>query len=362
LRVLFLTRKWPPAVGGMETYSAELTRELAPETDLTVHALPGRPDGGAPGAAGILSYTARAAWRILTGRRHQVIHGADMAIWPLVLLARLRSPRASVILSAHGTDVSFAERSGIAPGFYRNYMRLGAVLLRCAVVLANSRATAERARGLGFGNVEVIALGTRKLAADGPPEVPGRFVLFAGRLTRRKGCAWFIREVLPLLPPDITMRVAGTVWDSDERAALMADGVTYLGALDQVRLGAQMAEALCVVAPNIPAGRGHFEGFGLIAVEAAMAGGVVIASRMDGFLDSVLDGETGFLVTPRSAPDWAARITELVGWSGEGRRNFVSRSQARARRHFTWERVARDTLVAYRAACMRNADHGERES
>jgi glycosyltransferase involved in cell wall biosynthesis len=350
VRVLFLTRKWPPAIGGMETYSAELARELTHQTDLTVHALPGRPDGAAPGAVAILDYGVTTAWRALTGRRHDVIHGADMAVWPLVLLARLRSPRAAVILSAHGTDVSFAQRDGFAAWLYRAYLRVGAASLQRAAVLANSQATAARARGLGFRRVQVIALGTRNLATGAPPEVPGSFVLFAGRLTRRKGCAWFVREVLPLLPPQITLKVAGTVWDEDERAALAADRVTYLGALDQAQLGALMAQALCVVAPNIPAGRGHFEGFGLVAVEAAMAGGVLVASRMDGFTDSVIEGETGFLAAPQSAPDWAARIAEVAGWSGLVRQAFVDRARSRARVHFSWERVARDTLAAYRAA------------
>ena len=39
LRVLFLTRKWPPAIGGMEVYSMELSEELSHRVDLTVRSL-----------------------------------------------------------------------------------------------------------------------------------------------------------------------------------------------------------------------------------------------------------------------------------------------------------------------------------
>jgi glycosyltransferase involved in cell wall biosynthesis len=349
VKVLFLTRKWPPAVGGMETYAFELSRELHRRVDLTVHALPGRRDGAAPRFRSILGFALRTSWQLLRDHGYEVIHGADMAIWPLALLARLRSPRAATFLSAHGTDVSFAAQRGIAPRIYRAYMRLGAWMLRRAVVLANSQATGERARWLGFRSVEVILLGTRPLAAGAPPERPSDFVLFAGRLIRRKGCAWFASEVLPLLPPYITLTVAGTVWDTDELAALSSDRVTYLGAVDQTRLGALMAEALCVVIPNIPAGRGHFEGFGLVAVEAAMAGGVVIASRMDGITDSVRDEVTGFLVEPQSAPAWAAKIAELASWPAERRRAFTSGAAAQAKVNFTWERVAQRVLAAYGA-------------
>ncbi len=86
-----------------------------------------------------------------------------------------------------------------------------------------------------------------------------------------------------------------------------------------------------------------------MAVEAATAGGVMIASRMDGFMDSVLDGETGFLVEPKSAPDWAARITEVASWPAKTRRVFTDRAMARAKTHFNWERVAREVLDVYRA-------------
>jgi glycosyltransferase involved in cell wall biosynthesis len=229
-------------------------------------------------------------------------------------------------------------------------MRLGARVLPRARVLANSRATAERARALGFCSVTTIPLGTRAFGPETPPETSGNFILFAGRLTRRKGFAWLATEVLPLLPPQITLLVAGTVWDEGERAALASGRVTYLGALDQKKLGVLMAEALCVVIPNIPAGAGHFEGFGLVAVEAAVAGGVVVASRIDGFTDSVLDGVTGFLVEPMSPTDWVNKITEVASWRPDVRRAFTERSSATARSYFAWERVAKQTVEGYRAA------------
>ena len=349
MKVLFITRKWPPAIGGMETYSLELTRELESKVELTVRALPGRADGDPPRTAALLGFAVTTSWKVLRQGGYDVVHGADMAIWPLALLARLRSPAAKVVLSAHGTDVSFAQRSGVRPAVYALYMRLGVRLLRRARVLANSRATGDRVQGLGYRSVATIPLGTRPLAQAAPPGAVGSFILFAGRLIRRKGCAWFATEVLPQLPPHISLVVAGTVWDEAERSALASDRITYLGGIDQGRLGVLMAGALCVVAPNIPSGKGHFEGFGLVAVEAATAGGVVIASRMDGYTDSVLDGVTGFLAEPLSVDDWVSRISEVASWTPEARRAFTEKAAAKARSYFTWERVARETLEVYRA-------------
>ena len=79
-------------------------------------------------------------------------------------------------------------------------------------VIANSSATAEATARFGFHKIEIVFLATDVEASSGV-KVPGRHVLFAGRLVKRKGLAWFVREVLPKLPDDIRLKVAGTVWD-----------------------------------------------------------------------------------------------------------------------------------------------------
>ena len=48
IRVMFITRKWPPAVGGMETWSVRLAEELARIGPVEVVALPGRADRRPP--------------------------------------------------------------------------------------------------------------------------------------------------------------------------------------------------------------------------------------------------------------------------------------------------------------------------
>jgi glycosyltransferase involved in cell wall biosynthesis len=175
-------------------------------------------------------------------------------------------------------------------------------------------------------------------------------LLFAGRLVERKGCAWFIRNVLPLLPAEIALDVAGTVWDEDEGAALRHPRVTHLGPLDSAALADACRSALCVIVPNIEPKSGEFEGFGLVGPEAAAAGGVVVAAATGGLTDSVIDGETGRLVPPGDPAAWAEKIREVAAWTPEARTRFVERAMARAREAFSWPRVADDTIAVYVAA------------
>lgn len=344
--VCFVSRKWPPAMGGMETYSWRLTEELNRYADVETVVLPGETDGSVPGPGKLLRFGLRAAWRLAFGKPHRIVQIADMASWPLGLAARLRAPRCRVVLTAHGTDVSFAFGPKLRNRAYRLYMRACAAVFGRSVVICNSRATCDMARQLGFSNLRCVPLGSDmafRAGTNGQTRI-----LFAGRLIPQKGCRWFIENVLPLLPDDIGLDVAGTCTNPQERAALDHPRVTYLGNLPQDELSQRYADALCVIVPNIDLDRPTFEGFGLVAAEAASAGGIVLAACHSGLRDAVIDGETGFHLPSGDAAAWAEKIRALAGWPPQDIDRFKRDASHAARAHFNWTRVAQETLDAYR--------------
>jgi len=269
-----------------------------------------------------------------------------MAIWPLALIVRLRRPQTSLVISAHGTDVSYPMRGGLIGGIYGAYLKLGARLLPGIKIIANSKATANISRSYGFDALEIVSLATdQQLVSE--KVATGNHLLFAGRLVERKGLAWFVKQVLPLLPSDMRLRVAGTVWDPREEMALNDPRVDFLGRLSQEELRVEYAEALCVVVPNIDVDNAEFEGFGLVAPEGAAAGGVVIAAYHSGLKEAVIDGVTGFHAPPGDADEWQRRIAVIAAWSAIERSEFTAQSVAKTREYFSWKRVAKETLAAY---------------
>ena len=349
-RVLFITRKWGPAVGGMETYCERLTQELAKSRDVDVIALKGRANGLPPSALSLLLFpftVLRALFR--QSSRPSIIHMGDMAIWPLALMALAFFPRAQVILSAHGTDVSYGARGGFKGGLYELYQKLGARLLSNAQVIANSRATKQRLSQIGWTCSAVVPLATDLKAAPSA-KFNAREILFAGRLITQKGFSWFVRDVLPELPEDVRLTVIGTLWDKSEEAALEHPQVDFLGRKSQSELAEHFARAACVIVPNIKRENGEFEGFGLIACEAASAGGLVLAADTGGLGDAVKDGETGFLIDAGSAQSWASKIREILDQDPAQRAQFLEQSQKLAQSHYAWERVASQTAEVY-ASC-----------
>jgi glycosyltransferase involved in cell wall biosynthesis len=213
-------------------------------------------------------------------------------------------------------------------------------------VIANSAATARAAAETGWRTHAIVPLGTR-----GEPAAPvsghNGHLLFAGRLIHQKGCRWFVEQVLPRLPEGIRLTVAGPLRDERERPVLADPRVDYLGTLPPEELRRAFGTALAAVLPNIEPLSGEFEGFGLVAAEAAAAGAVVLAARTGGLIEAVIEGQTGFLVPPGDPEAWRAIVTDIAGWSDERRSAFTARATARARAHFSWGRVADEVFQVY---------------
>lgn len=355
LRVLFITRKWPPAVGGMETYSVELTRELASRVDLRVQFLPGREDGRPPGGAALVAFFLRMAVLLARGHRDfDLVHFGDLVLFPLAWWHRLFAPRVKRVVTLHGLDIIFGNRTGLAPALYHRFLAWArARHVAIDRYITNSENTARLAREAGFVPSEAVPLGVR-LAGLGAlevaePAVPA-YVLFVGRLVRRKGAKWFAEAVLPKLPAGIELHVVGKVWDQDEADALdTSPRVRRLGYLDDAALAEVRRRALAIVMPNIASpGNTDVEGFGLTALEASASGAPLVAADIEGISDAVRDGETGYLVPSGDAGAWTTAIEKIAAWTYDERSAFARRAWESLEREYSWQRVAEQTVDAYR--------------
>lgn len=352
-RVLFITRKWAPAVGGMETYAFKLTEALSFRTDLEIKTLAGRSDGTPPGMISLAVFVVRAA-ALLCRRKVDVVHVGDLVLWPLALIARWVRSAPRIAMTAYGLDLIYGRRRGFLPWLYRHYLAAGVKFVgRSSRIIAISESTAALCREAGFSDVIVITLGVdipmplTSLSAE--TSVGRPFVLFVGRLVRRKGVAWFAREVLPLLPESLQFVVVGKCWDEGEMSALQGSArIEYRDFVSSETLLALRREAVVVVMPNIRSDGLDVEGFGLTALEAAADGGVLLASAIEGIVDAVVDGVTGFLLPTKDAPRWAEKIDEIGAWSATERSMFVKGAKETIAKRFSWGAVADQTVDAYR--------------
>lgn len=200
------------------------------------------------------------------------------------------------------------------------HILLGRRTARAAdLVLAPSATTAaELTRDYGARDTAVLpnASGALPLHPQAVSEVaadaaPG--LLFLGRLRLRKGVEVLLRSLALLRGQGLVprLRIAG---DGEHRAALegaavrfgVRDQVDFLGRRGPAEIRWLLEQSAALVVPSI------YEGMPLVILEAMVAGVPVVASRVSGIPEVVLDPETGWLVPPEDPLALAAALVELL--------------------------------------------------
>lgn len=334
----------------METYCVELTEELKRLVDMDIRKLPGRKDGRPPSLiALILFYFSSGVFLFQNRNQYDAVHFGDFVLFPLAWWHSLVAARSSRFISVHGLDLLYGNRKGLKPTIYRCFIAW-ARRRRCVHhFIANSQFTARICRNTGFAPVTAVPLGIRLTGIADPALPAERYVLFIGRLIRRKGAAWFAKYVLPQLPSDVRFYVVGKIWDRDEWNALQSNPrVTLFGYVSDKMLAELRCGARAIVMPNLMnPDHTDVEGFGIVALEAAASGAPLAASNIEGLTDAVRDGETGFLVESGDVKDWVNKISELIEWSQDMRDKFTYRALDTLRNYYSWRRVAEDTIKIY---------------
>lgn len=358
-RLLFISRKWPPAIGGMENYAVELSACLANRFEVVKLVLPGRRDGTPPGLWLYGVFLARALWYCLRhARAFQYVVLGDLVLFPTALLCRLLVPHQKRLVIVYGLDLVYHKRKGFLPQIYRGYFSAfrGSQNIFSGIV-AISNCTAELAREAGLTDVQVIlptvpdsALvrsGSRKLPVPSEFHIGGRHILQFGRVVRRKGAGWFANQVLPSLPEDVSFLVVGSAADAAEVNRLRSSRRTrYLGPLPAESIAAMIQHADAVIMPNVVVpDKQDIEGFGLVAVETSAVGGLLVAARLQGITDAVIDNVSGKLVEAGSAPAWVAAIRDTLALAPPEREQLRARAREAALHSFSRTRMLRDVLA-----------------
>ncbi|MDQ2982067.1 MAG: glycosyltransferase family 4 protein [Actinomycetota bacterium] len=225
------------------------------------------------------------------------------------------------VVQVWGTDVELARH---APAFARG------VLQRARLVIAASNELGDSARALGAREVRVIPSGVDLPAQVGEEAYPLE-VLYAGRLSPEKGVLELVEAA-----DGLNLVVAG---DGPLRARVPG----AQGFVPHDELQRLYARAAVVACPS------RREGFGVACLEAMAHGRPVVATRVGGLLDLVVDGETGILVAPCDPAALRSALERLLA-DPDLRRRLGTAGRERARTHFSWEKATDATLAAYAEA------------
>jgi len=175
------------------------------------------------------------------------------------------------------------------------------------------------------------------------------YALFVGRISEQKGIFGLL-EAADALPEGVELVLCASSPDTPELQARLAAAVVgrprirWINAMLPVEEVVQLySHAAVFVCPSI------YEPFGLINLEAMACGTPVVASRVGGIPEVVVDGETGLLVEPGDPAALAAALRRVLDDPARAAR-MGEAGRRRVEAHFSWDRIAERTMEIYRQA------------
>ncbi len=382
MRAAILTREYPPDVyGGAGVHVDFLVRELRALLDVDVHCM-GEPRDGAtahsehdPRLAGAnpalsilsadLSITAAVAEADLgpshtwyadcAGHLSKLLHGV-----PHVVTAHSLEPQRP--WKAEQLGGGYRVSSWVEQTAYENADAVVAVSRGMAADVLAAYPAVDPAR------VHVIHNGidAEFYRPDEGTDVLERigvdlsrpYVTFVGRITRQKGVPHLLRAGL-LIDPSIQLVLLAGAADTPELKAETDQAVAELEArrdgvfvvsemLPREEVRQVLTHAALFCCPSV------YEPLGIVNLEAMACETAVVASRVGGIPEVVVDGETGVLVDldPAEPADFERRLAAAIdAVAGDPARAAAMGRAGRARavEHFEWAAVAARTAELYRS-------------
>lgn len=322
-KTLLVTLDYPPMVGGVAHYYANVAQNL-PHERISV----------LDNSSSQLLF--RYVWpRWLKGlwsvfrqvRRQKIEHILVGQVLPVgtiaLLLKRLFGIPYTVMTHAMDITIPFGPE-----GSARKQRLVKKVLAGADSVTTVSTYTKKQLTDLGVpeNTIELVypcphvSQTSAKSTEDTPHTLTGKkIVLVVARLVERKGIDTAI-EAMALVSTqhkDAQLIIVGEGNDKKRLQGIVKKNelehhVTFVGAVSPEELAAWYERCDLLVMPSRELSSRDVEGFGIVFLEAAVFGKPVIGGNSGGVPDAIVDGHTGFLVDPHSKDEVADRIIQIL--------------------------------------------------
>ena len=245
--------------------------------------------------------------------RPQAIH----AHWviPQGIIATVAAPKIPLLVTTHGGDI-YALNAG-------PILRLKKwVFGRAAAITTVNSQMKQRLLALGLpdAKVTVLPMGvdtqTVGALADSTVKVPGQ-LLVVGRLVEKKGIAFLFDALRKLQARGVNIGRTVVIGDGPIRGELEAAAaglpVEFVGQQGRAAVLEAIAKSQLMLIPSITADNGDQEGLPVTLLEGGAGKICVIASRLPGIDEVIVDGVSGLLVPQRDSDALAAAIERALG-------------------------------------------------
>lgn len=366
MRILLVNYEYPPVGGGAATATAAIAKALVnlghavvvvtgkfkrlPEVSesdgIVIHRIPSlraRIDRSDVVEMGIFLLSGL-LWMRSIIHKHRIdgsIVFFSLPCGPIGLVGR-RQCRVPYVISLRGGDVPGNEPSLNALHRFLVPVRR-AVLKNAIAIVANSEGLRRMAEAADPFPVHVIPNGVDTEffvpAQSNHVESNSRTlrIIFAGRFQPQKNLGFLFREMARLSPNGFELHLAGDGPDRQilERLAKqlgIEEMIIWHGWLTRPAMRGAYQAADCLVNPSL------YEGMPNVVLEAMACGLPVVASRVPGNEELVVEGETGFLFDTEEPGALTSALIQLR--DDDLRRRMGQRARDRASTFCSWKNVA----------------------
>lgn len=218
------------------------------------------------------------------------------------------------------------------------------------VITSVSKTIANNLKGYGISDVKILGSGVNVdffKPSDNHPENK-KYILYTGRLEYSKGLIDLIiamQHVCSIFP-DVKLTIIG---NGSLKLRLMklsrnldlSQNVSFIGNVPHKKINKYYNSSLIYVLPS------YYEGLPIGLLEAMSCGLPVVATNIPGNLECIVNGKTG-LIVPSHDPQKLANAIICLLKNPKQRKNMGYNGRKRVEKYFTWDAVARRVLAIYK--------------
>lgn len=174
-------------------------------------------------------------------------------------------------------------------------------------------------------------------------------VMMPARVTRWKGHLVLVEAMAKLKRDDVFCVMIGDDQGRSEFTMEVESAIKEKGLEGRVRMVGYCADmpAAYMLANVVVSASTDPEGFGRIPIEAQAMGRPVVATNHGGAMETILPGQTGWLVEPGNADELAAAINEALSLTPEQRAYMATHAMMHVAENFTRGRMVDQTMDVY---------------
>jgi cellulose synthase/poly-beta-1,6-N-acetylglucosamine synthase-like glycosyltransferase/glycosyltransferase involved in cell wall biosynthesis len=221
----------------------------------------------------------------------------------------------------------------LMPAVYRN-----------RTIVTVSESSKQEIFKLGFtrsGNITIVHNGVSDSLYIENQKTSYPSFIYLGRLQKHKNIDVAVRAFAKIQEAHPEARLSIVGWGEAHHSLKklvnelgLTDKVEFLGRVSEAEKARLLGQSWAMIQPS------QVEGWGITVIEANAAGTPVIASRVNGLRDSVVDGKTGILVEAGNVKKFAIAMQLII--ADESFRKQLSLEGYQWAKNFDWKRSAED--------------------